>query len=560
MTDSPDRTWQDAVSVASLMAVDPVGLGGVHLRAAAGPVRDAWIACLRQALPPGTPVRRMPLGIGDAALLGGLDLGATLEAGRSVMARGLLAETDGGVVLLPMAERLSSATVARLAATLDSGVARLGVVALDEGIAMDEIAPAALRDRLAFSLDLNAISPRMAVGGGLDDITAARALLPGIAVSGEMIEALAVTAEALGVGSVRALLLAMRAAAAAAALAGRDVIADEDLVLAGRLVLAPRATRLPAPPEQEREAPPPPPPESQQSEDEERDPGEMADMLLAAISASLPEGLLARLRAEAAGRAAAKSAGRTGELRNGNRRGRPAGVRRAVPRDGQRLNVIETLRAAAPWQRLRQANGRVAVRAEDFRVTRMKSHSETCTIFAVDASGSQALNRLAETKGAVERLLADCYVRRDRVAVIGFRGKAAEVLLPPTRSLVRAKRSLAGLPGGGGTPLAAGIDAASALADAVRRRGETPTVVILTDGQANVGRDGMGGRAKAEEDATAAARRLRALGVAVLLIDTSPRARPPARALAGAMGAAYLALPNADPKLISRAVQAAQAA
>ena len=100
------------------------------------------------------------------------------------------------------------------------------------------------------------------------------------------------------------------------------------------------------------------------------------------------------------------------------------------------------------------------MRRDDFRMTRFQQRTRTTTIFVVDASGSSALNRLAEAKGAVELLLADCYVRRDQVALLAFRGKEAELLLPPTRSLVRAKRSLAGLPGGGGTPLAAGIDAA----------------------------------------------------------------------------------------------------
>ncbi len=154
----------------------------------------------------------------------------------------------------------------------------------------------------------------------------------------------------------------------------------------------------------------------------------------------------------------------------------------------------------------------------------------------MDASGSAALARLAEAKGAVELLLAECYVRRDRVAVLAFRGRGAQLLLPPTRSLVRAKRSLAGLPGGGGTPLAAGIEAGAALAADVRRRGGTPTLVLLTDGRANVARDGKGNRARAEEEALAAAGRLREAGVRVLLVDTSPRPHAAQRWTGGAHG------------------------
>ena len=177
----------------------------------------------------------------------------------------------------------------------------------------------------------------------------------------------------------------------------------------------------------------------------------------------------------------------------------------------------------------------------------------------VDASGSAALHRLAEAKGAVELLLADCYVRRDNVAVLAFRGSKAELLLPPTRSLVRAKRSLAGLPGGGGTPLAAGIEAALALAEAVRRRGETPVVVLLTDGRANIARDGEPGRTRAGEDALAAAMQLQAAGVTALLLDTSPQPQPMARQLAAQMGAAYLPLPHAGAAELSQAVRLATA-
>ena len=132
--------------------------------------------------------------------------------------------------------------------------------------------------------------------------------------------------------------------------------------------------------------------------------------------------------------------------------GRPASGA-GSPRPARRLNLVETLRAAAPWQPMRRRErggagaARVEVRPDDFRVTRFKQRTRTTTIFVVDASGSAALNRLAEAKGAVELVLADCYVRRDHVALLAFRGRGAELLLPPTRSLVRAKRSLAGLAG-----------------------------------------------------------------------------------------------------------------
>nr|MDJ0852893.1 VWA domain-containing protein [Myxococcota bacterium] len=142
------------------------------------------------------------------------------------------------------------------------------------------------------------------------------------------------------------------------------------------------------------------------------------------------------------------------------------------------------------------------------------------------------------------------------VALVAFRGREAELLLPPTRSLIRAKRGLAGLPGGGGTPLAAGLDAAAQLAEAVRRRGGTPLVVMLTDGHANVARDGSAGRARAAEDAQSAARLFRAAGLGALVVDTSPRPQPQARRLADEMDARYLPLPRADSAALCQAVSA----
>jgi magnesium chelatase subunit D len=429
-----------------------------------------------------------------------------------------------------------------------------------------------------------------------------------VQVPDDAIEALCHAALSLGVDSLRAPWLALRAARAAAALDERDTVDDDDLALAARLVLAPRATRLPPqatpdtaaapselppetppdlPPEAPAEAPPSepadpsadvaPPPDDAATPAQPQPEQALDDVILEAALAALPAGLLARLKAGLGPRGSTRGGGRHGAVQIGRLRGRPIGARRGELRAGARLDLIATLRAAAPWQGLRRREAeqvrqrlgatvaglpapRVHVRRDDFHIARMAERRETTTVFVVDASGSAALHRLAEAKGAVELLLADCYVRRDRVALIAFRGAAAELLLAPTRSLVRAKRSLAGLPGGGGTPLASALDAAGLLAQAVVRRGGTPVIALLTDGRANIARDGRPGREAALADALASARHLRAVGAQTLMVDTSPRASAPglARQLADAMGAHYLLLPQADAASLSRAVQAAQ--
>ncbi len=570
---------------ASAFAVDPVGLGGISVKARVGSVRDRWLTLLRACLSASVPVRRIPLGISDSRLLGGLDLSATLQAGKPIAECGILAEADGGVVLLGMAERIDARTVARLAAAIDSGEivverdglalrlpSRFGVVALDEGSADDERPHSALLDRLALHIQLDTIASRDIEGlePDRDAIDAARELLPFVEVNEAILKALCATAAVLGVESSRPSILALRAARAIAALAGRRLVSAEDAALAARLVLGPRTTLAPAAESESEQEPPSaetenaPPPESA-GDDGTPEPGSIdfdrlaEDIVLAAAQAAIPAGLLAELRLGGTNRSCAKSSGSAGVLQKSLRRGRPAGVRKGDIRGGARLNLIETLRAAAPWQRLRRAAesaGRIEVRRDDFRIARLKQRSQTTTIFVVDASGSSALNRLAEAKGAVELLLAECYVRRDKVALVAFRGRGADLLLPPTRSLVRAKRCLAKLPGGGGTPLAAGIDAAAALADGVKRQGVTPVIVFMTDGQANVARGGQSGRAQAETDARSAAAAMRAAGLTTLFVDTSPRGQPAAGRLAMEMGATYLPLPVADAGSLSRSVRA----
>jgi magnesium chelatase subunit D len=551
----------DALLAVALFAVDPSGTGLI-LRGPAGPARDVLLDTLRLLLPAGTPWRRMPPNVTSEALDGGIDVTATLQTGRRVQQDGLLRQAAHGILVAAMAERLPLATAAHLAASLDSAGTPFGLVALDEGLE-DEALPPALLDRLAFPVDVTAMSYRAFADVKLptpDDIVQARALLPGVDAGEEIVEALCGTALALGAGFVRAPLQALAAAKAAAALDGRREASLDDAAVAARLVLAPRATRLPAepPPPDQPEPPPDNPPEDNTPETESLAP-DAAEIVLEAARAAIPPGLLALLES-ATTRTKRAATGRAGARQRGTGRGRPAGVRAAVPSAGLRLSLVETLRAAAPWQNLRartigNPEVRVKLRRDDFRVIRTEHQSRSTTIFVVDASGSSAINRLAEAKGAVELLLADCYKRRDQVAVIAFRGKTAELLLPPTRSLTRAKRSLSGLPGGGATPLAAGLDAGFLLAEATERGGATPIIVLLTDGKGNIALSGEASRAQAGEDAKQAALRLRARRHKALLIDISPRPNPQAKVLAQQMGARYLPLPFAGAAAVSAAVR-----
>lgn len=545
----------DALLAARLLAQDP-SLGGMCLRGG-GPARDMVIEALRALLPSETPLRRLPGHIDDDRLSGGTDIAASLASGTLVLQRGLLAEVSGGVLIIPMAERLRIDIAGRVSQAMDNERAFL-LILLDDGAEGDDRPPPALMERVAFDLSLNAVRPADLATPlpGPTDATPAT-------LDSEAMSALAATATALGVASLRPLLHAAAAARIHAALAGRALAEMADLEAATRLILAPRATQLPA----EAEAPPPPPPapeqperEQEQNESDEDDtpPDIPEDLLIEAARAMIPPDVLDLI---AKGRAQRSARGGGQGRRTGSAmRGKPLGARPGMPGGGVRMALVDTLRAAIPWQPLRRLDpapegaGPIRFRRDDLRVRRFEERATTVTLFCVDASGSAAMSRLAEAKGAVELILAQAYVKRAEVALLAFRGTGAELLLPPTRSLTRAKRALSELPGGGGTPLASGIALARQLADAIAARGRTPMLVFLTDGSANIAADGSPGRAQANADALTAARTIAAARLDAVVIDISPRPRPEAARVAEAMRARYLPLPFADAKALNAAV------
>ena len=227
-------------------------------------------------------------------------------------------------------------------------------------------------------------------------------------------------------------------------------------------------------------------------------------------------------------------------------------MREGLPGPRTRLHVLATIRAAVPWQGLRERSSKDAlmrIERSELRIHRYEQRDQLTTVFVVDASGSAALHRLAEVKGAVELLLAQCYVRRDQVAVIAFRLDQAQLLLPATRSLTRAKRQLAALPGGGGTPLASALALTTKLMLQWRRQGQRIQAIVLSDGKANIDLEGKPGRRKAMLDAQHQARLLARLthrASRLVWVDTAPRPSSDAQSMAQLMGASYMLLPYAN--------------
>ncbi|MGW0556269.1 putative cobaltochelatase [Streptomyces sp. NPDC002926] len=207
------------------------------------------------------------------------------------------------------------------------------------------------------------------------------------------------------------------------------------------------------------------------------------------------------------------AAGRRSRART--EQGRTTGARR--PRGAlTKLHLAATVQAAAPHQRARGRSGRgLVVRRDDLRQANREGREGNLVLFVVDASGSMAARqRMSAVKGAVLSLLLDAYQRRDKVGLITFRGKDAEVALPPTSSVDAAAARLQTLPTGGRTPLAAGLLKAHDVLRVERMRDPSrrPLLVVVTDGRATGGVDPVA-------LASRAARLHSAEGTAAIVVD-----------------------------------------
>ncbi len=623
-----------------LLAVEP-RLRGVVLAAPAGTGKSSLARGMRLLLNDDTtPFVEIPPSVDVENLLGGLDLEATLRTGQMVMQPGVLAKAHGGVAYVDGVNLLTEGSANLLLAAVDQGEVRVeresvSLRAPAEFSLIGSYDPAEgmprrhLLDRVGLLATLpgaaeapqradvirrNLLEPTDAWDEDMEFmqglVLAAREQLPNVTISAEQIRQLSVTALQYGVEGHRVDLFAVWAACAAAALGLRDEVADEDLTLAARLVILPRATQIPEPPPED--APPPPsPPDSPASEppppdrgddddDDDDDDGQEAappealgvppEQILEALASELPEDL-EELPFHHLRRGRAGSRGSVEGRRGRHVRSIPGNPKRA------KIDVVATLRTAAPWQRLRTGSGigsppvsprggeknkkippsgrlgeaktkippsggpgggkssptarRVLLQMSDIRVKQYRSKAGALFCFAVDASGSMALHRMRQAKGAVHALLQKAYVNRDRVALIAFRGPEAELLMPPTQSVELARRALDLLPTGGGTPLASALLLADDVAQQAKSRGIMQTVLILlTDGRGNVSLRPDG---NVKEELQQIGRYIAESSLQVVVVDTqrSYLSRGEARKLAEWVNGDYAYLPNASGEQIA---------
>ncbi len=231
-------------------------------------------------------------------------------------------------------------------------------------------------------------------------------------------------------------------------------------------------------------------------------------------------------------------------------RGRRIGAAPPGRGSGSAVHLVETVRAAALRPR---GGGRLRLRPRDLRVAVREGQETNLVLFCVDASGSMAARRrMTEVKTAILSLLLDAYRRRDKVGLVTFRGREAELTLPPTRSVDVAAARLDDLPAGGRTPLAEGLEEAARVLRRERLRDPRlrPLLVVVTDGRAT-GERGAVGRAMAAADHVAG------LGVTTVVVDgeSGPLRLGLAVSLAARLGADHMPVNEVSADALGTAVR-----
>jgi magnesium chelatase subunit D len=563
-----------------LVAVDPT-IGGVLISGERGTAKSTVARGLAALLPKtlegkSAPFVELPIGATEDRVVGSLDISRVLQNGSTELRSGLLARADGGVLYVDEVNLLPDHIVDLLLDAASSGwvtierdgisageaarfvlvgtmnpeegelrpqfIDRFGLCVQVRGLATHDIRIAAIRQRLSFddhpAAVLTTVQPQEQALR--ERIVAARERLPTLSVTNAHLSVVTALSIEHHLDGIRGDLAIIKTARALAAWQAAAEIHDEHIHRAADLAL-PHRTR------QKKSKLVPRAPANLNPPNEPRASGEPApatDGAPAVESPRLqaappgPEWGPVRLITDLIDR---EAVGRRGELSLSSRR-----VVGAVPYElTGTLAIAQTLSAAARrGARVGEEGMRLA--ASDLRQDERRGPGLCHVLFLVDASGSMATKRRLEVaKGAALGLMSSSYQRRDEVALMAFRGEAADLVLPFTRQIGSIERALSNVPTGGRTPLArALLDATQLLLTR-----EPALLVLLTDGRANVSAEG----GDPWEEALAAASRVQTACAGALVIDCElgPIVLGRARVLAEALGAECIALDDMDETLLT---------
>lgn len=551
------------------------------------------------------PFVTLPLGATEDRVLGSLDLQLALQGGQRAFQPGLLAAAHRGILYIDEVNLLADHLVDVLLDVAAMGVnavqreglsvshpARftlIGTMNLEEGdlrpqlldrfgLMVEVTAPTdkseraeVVRRRIAYEADPQAFTTRWQEQQDALRVRVAQAqrLLPGVALDDAMLELISHLCCEFEVASLRADIVMHKTARAIAALQARVRVTPDDVRAAALLVLPHRRRRKPFEQsgmdqdklddlvDQARQAqeegqgsegaPPDAAPDEQEGQDQQdqqeqqNEEGE-GNQQTFAIGTAGPARKISVVTPTTRFSASTAS-GRRSAVADASR----GSALRAVPdANPDHLAVGATLRSAAVRGALAGEGGeRLQVTRDDLHRQVRSGRGANLIVFVVDASGSMAAQRRMEAvKGAVLALLTDAYQRRDQLAVIGFRGEQAQLLLAPTRSADLAEQGLRELPTGGRTPLPHALQLAAQLLQQASQASDElpPLLVILSDGKANVSLPGSQGDAWTQT--LEAAANLAVQGIPALVLDTESGYLRLGRAaqLAEALGAPCLTL------------------
>ncbi|OBJ60497.1 magnesium chelatase subunit D family protein [Mycobacterium asiaticum] len=560
----------DQLRLALLLCAVRPEIGGALIRGEKGTAKSTAVRGLAALLSTatgtdGAGLVEMPLGATEDRVVGSLDLQRVLRDGEHAFSPGLLARAHGGVlyvdevnllhdhlvdILLDAAamgrvhierDGISHSHEARfvLIGTMNPEEGELRPQLLDRfGLTVDvqasrdvDVRVEVIRQRMAYEADPDGFAARYADADAelARRIATARAIVDDIVLPDNELRRIAALCAAFDVDGMRADLVVARTAAAHAAWRGARTVEEQDIRVAAELALPHRRRRDPfddhgidrdqldqalaqaAADAQAEPEPEPDPPGGGRSEGADSPaPQQNSHAGAQPPRPSAPPSKVFRTKALTVPGVGEGAPGRRSRARNAS--GSVIAAADPADPDGHGLHLFATVLSSAENTR---AAGPLALRPDDLRRAVREGREGNLVIFVVDASGSMAArDRMAAVGGATLSLLRDAYQRRDKVAVITFRGQEARILLPPTSSAHIAARRLARFDTGGKTPLAEGLLAARELVvrERVRDRARRPLVVVLTDGRATAGPDPLG-------RSRIAAKRLVAEGAAAVVVD-----------------------------------------